>query len=826
MVDGASDKLKPSMTRAILDLLREKCSLHKVNTTGCRTEEEYRQALNEQAPQWEQEDAPPPRRRAKTEASDKKRTSGEVEPPLEKSSAKKPKPLEPLVVAEPGVKEPSEALIKACKAVLADHGKPPRKEGDLITSSAVWAAAKRDYSLTGRLEYSRDRALADATRALAKRYEDLKPDEKKTSPLRWLDASAQKNCGNRTDVAAAKKEEVKAMATEVERAVAAARTAAIKISRYGKAFDLAKGVLGLFAEFTLLGVLRATTVGDILRERSAPPWLTQEQVAVFWKVLSKLPASMPLYEIKEGALIPTGLPRVDFWIALAEPIAALVALEPEFASLRPLVGYMLPVHVKKNAPDFGPGGGAHAKATLTSAVEALARRFNNRRSSIERDEGELRRSPTDAHTYAPRGVATDKLPGPTEGIILNVSLEMQNGELAVAGLFVGDTYRERYDFGDDNAATVTTFKPEAAKAGQGEIRDCKRFERENAFGHSLAAALLAPTLNIADLALVTSWVLRDAFVNPPPPFVLELYQDEKAVEWGQHAGLGPALELATGCWLVGPDLRLEFSRTGGAYDSELVASRGAVLRRLREYGARLEWKAVTDHGAPRVKHGAGGLVATARWCDVVVWTDLGSGPLIISAADAPFCVDNIERTLREVHALHKALGASRDHDEAYGKFLKKSAVLRKVRLAFCFIGDLDKKGVPLEAQTRRVSFAADWAVVKRDICDAIDYCLERRDAWRAVPPDARERTKLGPRVPTGDPFKLVTPTVAGVAADITQPAPPAPPLVVQPHGTAGGLAVAPKPPQLRTPKARPAPWKESATRFCAAAPPKKKARRK
>ena len=71
------------------------------------------------------------------------------------------------------------------------------------------------------------------------------------------------------------------------------------------------------------------------------------------------------------------------------PIAALVALEPEFASLRPLVGYMLPVHVKKNAPDFGPGGGAHAKATLTSAVEALARRFNNRRSSIERDEGEL-----------------------------------------------------------------------------------------------------------------------------------------------------------------------------------------------------------------------------------------------------------------------------------------------------------------------------------------------------------------------------------------------------------------------------------------------------
>ena len=47
-------------------------------------------------------------------------------------------------------------------------------------------------------------------------------------------------------------------------------------------------------------------------------------------------------------------------------------------------------------------------------------------------------------------------------------------------------------------------------------------------------------------------------------------------------------------------------------------------------------------------------------------------------------------------------------------------------------------------------------------------------------------------MPTGDPFKLVTPTGPGVAADIYQSAPPAPPLVVQPHGTAGGLAVAPE----------------------------------
>ena len=81
------------MTGAV-DLLREKCRLHRVDTTGCVVEKDYRQALNEQAPQWEQEeDAPPRRRRAAAEDADKKRKSGEVEPSLETSSAKKPKEL-------------------------------------------------------------------------------------------------------------------------------------------------------------------------------------------------------------------------------------------------------------------------------------------------------------------------------------------------------------------------------------------------------------------------------------------------------------------------------------------------------------------------------------------------------------------------------------------------------------------------------------------------------------------------------------------------------------------------------------------------------------
>ena len=62
----------------------------------------------------------------------------------------------------------------------------------------------------------------------------------------------------------------------------------------------------------------------------------------------------------------------------------------------------------------------------------------------------------------------------------------------------------------------------------------------------------------------------------------------------------------------------------------------------------------------------------------------------------------------------------------------------------------------------------------------------------------------------------------GVAADIYQSAPPAPPLVVQPHGTAGGLADVPKPPRLRTPKARLAPWKESVESIAAPRPKKKR----
>ena len=117
---------------------------------------------------------------------------------------------------------------------------------------------------------------------------------------------------------------------------------------------------------------------------------------------------------------------------------------------------MLPVHVKKNAPTFGPGGGAHKDAVLTSDVEAP--RGASKLRQLDRARRGRAAAVPRTRTYAPAGVSLDQLPGPTEGLVANVSLEMKNGELAVAGVFVGDTYRELYDFGDGNDVSVTTFR--------------------------------------------------------------------------------------------------------------------------------------------------------------------------------------------------------------------------------------------------------------------------------------------------------------------------------------------------------------------------------
>ena len=99
--------------------------------------------------------------------------------------------------------------------------------------------------------------------------------------------------------------EVETMATEVATAVAAARTAKIKHSRYGKAVDLSKGVLGLYTEDTLVKVLRATTV----RDAPVGPRSAVADSGAGRRVLARpreAPPSMPLYDIKEGALVADG----------------------------------------------------------------------------------------------------------------------------------------------------------------------------------------------------------------------------------------------------------------------------------------------------------------------------------------------------------------------------------------------------------------------------------------------------------------------------------------------------------------------------------------
>ena len=188
------------------DLLREKCRLHNVDTTGCQTAAELRQALNDQAPQWEKEEDAPPPRRAAAEAGEKKRTSGEDGPSMETSSAKKPKAVKTLVAARLDADAPSKACLEACEQAIKDWaGEKVRKAEERITSKDVHLAVLDKYDVKGRKNYNHRRALADATLALAMRYEDLEGDEKKTSPLRWLDASNQfKKSGKRPEVVDAK----------------------------------------------------------------------------------------------------------------------------------------------------------------------------------------------------------------------------------------------------------------------------------------------------------------------------------------------------------------------------------------------------------------------------------------------------------------------------------------------------------------------------------------------------------------------------------------------------------------------------------------------
>ena len=121
-----------------------------------------------------------------------------------------------------------------------------------------------------------------------------------------------------------------------------------------------------------------------------------------------------------------------------------------------------------------------------------------------------------------------------------------------------------------------------------------------------------------------------------------------------------------------------------------------------------------------------------------------------------------------------------------------------------------------------MSFDQPWARVKADLRAALTHCLGRLDKWRKAPLPAGEKP-LGPRVPTGDPLKLVPPTGEGIAADITTAA--APPPALKRKAGVGGLAPVPPPPKLHPSEPRPVPWKDIVEECTAAPPPKKKARR-
>ena len=757
------------------------------------------------------------RRGAATDATNK-RKSGDVDPALEAPSNEKKKTLRGC--KDDSTNKPSDALVDECEKVLL-------REKETTTSKEVWDAVKEQFKVTSKGGYPPRSCLADATLALAQRYARLKPNEKETSPLRWLDASNQlrKGAHHRPEATKKKEKEVTTMAKDVSTAVGEGRLAPIK-----HAMGTTQGValpgttIGLHAEKKVGDRLRAATVGDALRWRYAPPWMTRRQVDAFWRVLAKLPFSMPLYDIVEGPKGGFGLPRVDFWLALHEALAALAALEPEFASLGPLLGYMIPVHVKTFQATFGPGGGDYADAHLTSAVEENARRLQLQRSEIVRGADALVRSGD--HIYTPPNASRGRLPSPNDGLRLSVAPTMKGGEFDVEAPLLGPTLSEPDDFGG-NEYCGTCYTPAGAKDGHSfgnglDVRNADMFARDNAWDHELEAAVLAAALNLGNFAAVSSWVHGDALRLAPRRFIMEQYQPEKQVEFSEITSVGVAVEIATRCAIVPSDVRVEFDpkRT---HDSVLVASPDASIAPLRDNDVRMEWKALTfPNESLRVVHGAANIPGDARYCSLAIATDLGEGSSAIRAADAPFCVENVLETLDMVHELLKALDVSHDREKTFAEFLASNVVLRRARVVICSISDLDKAGIAPEKYVRRVSFDAQWPRVKADLRAALTYCLGRLDKWRKATLPAGEKV-LGPRVPTGDPFKVVPPTGEGIAADITTAA-AAPPALKRKAGV-GGLAPVPPPPRLHPSEPRLAPWKDR-VKECTAAPAKKKARKK
>ena len=765
--------------------------------------------LQEEIAKLPEPEEKPRGRRAAAEDADKRRRS---EQPLEQPSPKKLKPLEKLVAGNTGASEPSKALLKACEALLAKHGKPPRKEGDLITSSELWATVKREYNVIGTGGCRIRTALSNATFELAKRYGRLNGDEKKTSPLRWLDASQQiRRGGRRTEAQKKKEKEVEDLAPIVAKAVDEGRVEPI-IHEMGtkNGVALPGPTIGLHAESKVGEKLRAATVGDAMRWRYAPPWMTRRQVAALWRVFAKVPLSMPLYDIVEGPNGGFGLPRVDLWLALHYVLAALAAQEPEFASLNAVLDYMFPVHVKTLTATFGPGGGEYVDVPLTSAVEQNARRLRIQCSSIECGAGALVRS--GGHIYAPPDATPDQLPRPNEGLRINVAPTMKGGSFDVAAPIIGPTVSEPVDFGG-NSRAMTCYTPAGAKDGHSfgdglDVRNADMFARDNAWDHELAAAVMAAALNVGNFAGASSWVHRDALRLAPPPFIREQYQPSKQVEFSEIMSVGIAVELATNCAIVPSDVRLErdLKRT---HDSVLVASPDASVPLLRENDAKMEWKALTfDNESLKVVHGDEAIRGDARYCCLAIGTDLGRGSSAIRAEDAPFCEENVRETLDMVHELLNALDVSRKREKTFADFLEKSPLLKRTRLVICSISDLDKAGVAPEKYVRRVSFDAAWPRVRADIQAALTYCLGRLDKWRKATPPAWETKWDGPREPTGDPLKLVPPTGEGIAADITTRA-AAPPALKRKAGL-GGLAPVPPPPKLHPSEPRPTPWASAA----------------
>lgn len=671
---------------------------------------------------------------------------------------------------------------------------------EMQTATDIYNALNSKYNLTcsgykkGEYEKNAKTKVGDLVLlTLAPRLKSLTesdPVAAAASPLRLIDITQQiKRAGRRPEVVAKKAVAVAGNAEEMEEARAQRVYDAIKVQRHtaSAGVELDYRELGCRGQSITERELAGVTVSDALGWETIPPWLTvkasrytaAQRFRALRRVLVGFPGDKKLYFLFSDF----SNPKVDFWFALDRDIALEAAAAPEFPELARVVDYVFPSHVKTNLCTRGPDFGDLADLRCTTAVERSTRRVLTKESSIVRLAVEDMPAGYGLADYVV--LRDDDAPlehrvQPSEGLRLGIACEIRGGKLGVALAQLGDTYGEPL-----RQESQTRYRPDAAAAGHtfdaldGEMRDAKAWEREDASGYDIGQVFVAAALNVGRLDSISWAVRRDVFETLPSSFVASQYSPTLQIERAQQALLAPLIRFVTGCD-YGPSAGdHECSLLGEAYDGEAAPFAGSPVPQMRKEVTHFEAKTRSEQVESRsdsadVEHGLARLPADPRHCDIVVGFDLGvhgSSSYQIDGKRTPFSIQNIAQTLDEINKLYEAMHAcadDADREEAFWKFLKASVILKRVRMYLLSVSDATDKSFAC-----RVDFSKGASQIKADVVEALANCLRRRDAWRAAPPGADELQRKGPRLRSEDYFKLVLhPDLPDDARVAASPPPP------------------------------------------------------